>query len=461
MKARKYAILFAITATQFAIPFMLSAIAVALPTIGRDMGAVATELSLVELSYVASVAIFLLPFGRIADAYGRGFIFILGQILYTVGTLILGFAPGIYSFILIRVIQGLAGAMIVSTGLAVLTEAFPKEERGRAIGIAVTGVYAGISLGPPLGGFIVTEFGWRWIFFIGVMLGLLALYLSLRALSMRIRRQEGFIFDWAGTVLIACVFAPMVAGSAHFTDPLGKAGVAVSLFFLVLFIIRERKARDPLVDLKLFRTNTTYSFGCGVQFISYAGTFGVTFLMSLYLQSVHAMTAAQAGAVLIIQPLTQAVLSPFCGMLADKWRPNRVAASGMALCTAGLLALSLTDMNTPLPLIMVVLAAMGVGIALFASPNMSMIMGSVPPRLYGAASAMTGAMRTMGMTFGMVLIAVVLSLIMGERQVTPETGELYSGAMHIAVIVLACLSAAGMLLSLKTPVKEDDSGDGG
>lgn len=457
MKNKKLAILFAITATQFAVPFMISSIAVAIPTIGRDFGAGATELSLIESSYVASLSIFLIPFGRVADAYGRGFIFILGQMLFALITLILGATQGIYSFIFIRALQGIAGAMVVSTGLAVLTDTFPREERGRAIGIAVTGVYLGISLGPTLGGFIVTQFGWRWIFFIGVLGGLIALYLSMRAISMQRQREDGFHFDWAGTALIAMALGPMVGGSAYFTHPAGKALMAASLIFLVLFVLWEKKARDPLVDIGLFRSNITYSFGCGVQYISYAGIFGITFLLSVYLQSVHGMSAAHAGALLIIQPMTQAVLSPFCGMLADKLPPNRLAAAGMALCTLGLLLLTGIGVDTPLPLIITVLFLLGIGIALFATPNVSMIMGSVPPRLYGAASAMTGAMRTVGMTSSMVLIAVVLSLFMGSRQISPETGDLYAHAMRLAIIGLVGLSAIGALLSFKTPSPKAES----
>jgi len=454
VKNSRLGVLFAITATQFAVPFMISSIAVAIPTIGREFGAGATELSLIESSYVASLSIFLVPFGRVADAYGRGFIFILGQMLFAAITLILGATQGIYSFIFIRALQGIAGAMVVSTGLAVLTDTYPREERGRAIGIAVTGVYLGISLGPTLGGFIVTNFGWRWIFFLGVMVSLVALYLSMRAINMQRQREADFHFDWAGTALIALALGPVVGGSAYFASPVGKSVMAAGLGFLILFVLWEKKARDPLVDISLFRTNITYAFGCSVQYISYAGLFGVTFLLSVYLQSVHGMSAAQAGSLLIIQPLTQAVLSPFCGMLADRFAPNRLAAAGMALSTAGLALLIGIGVDTSLPLIIAVLLALGVGIALFATPNVSMIMGSVPPKLYGAASAMTGAMRTVGMASSMVLISVVLSLFMGAEQISPETGRLYARAMHYAIIGLVALSALGAVLSAKAPARE-------
>ena len=455
IKGHKYAILAAITAAHFAVPFMLSAIAVALPAIGREFGAAATELSLVESSYIASVAVFLLPFGRISDAFGREFIFIAGQVLYTVGTLVLGFSTNIYGFILIRAVQGFAGAMIVSTALAVLTESFPREERGRALGISLTGVYLGISVGPTIGGMIVTHLGWRWILFLGFIIGAAALLVSLKTLNIRRLRPDNFRFDWPGNLLIALTLGPAVIGGAHFSALTGKLALAVSLVFLFLFLIREKKAPDPLVDLKMFRTNTTYSFGCIVQFISYAGTFGVTFLMSLYLQTVYGMSAAEAGTVLMVQPLTMAVTAPFSGNLADRLAPNRVAAAGMVLCTAALAVLAFTGTDTTLYTILPALFALGLGIGLFTSPNMSIIMGSVPRSFYGAASAMTGEMRTIGMTFGMILIAVVLSLIMGSEQITPQTAESYVTAMRIALVILVVLTAAGAALSLKSPALAD------
>jgi EmrB/QacA subfamily drug resistance transporter len=459
MRGHKYAILAAITATHFAVPFMLSAVAVALPSIGREFDAAATELSLVESSYIASVAVFLLPFGRISDAFGREFIFIAGQVLYTIGTLVLGFSGEVYGFIAIRAVQGFAGAMIVSTALAVLTENFPREERGRALGISLTGVYLGISLGPTLGGLIVTQFGWRWILFIGFILSLAALTVSVMTLRVRRLKPERFRFDWLGTLCIAMTLGPAVIGGAHFSETAGKLALLVSLVFFVLFVLRERTAPDPLVDLEVFRTNTTYSFGCSVQFISYAGTFGVTFLMSLYLQTVHGLSAADAGLVLMIQPLTMAVTAPFSGALADRSAPHRIAASGMGLCTAALAVLAFVSVETSLLTIVLVLFALGLGIGLFTSPNMSIIMGSVPPSMYGTASAMTGEMRTIGMTFGMILIAMILSLFMGSEQITPQTADAYVIAMRTALAILVALTAAGALLSLKSPALAD-GGDG-
>lgn len=444
--------LFAVTATQFAVPFMVSAVGVSLPVIGVELGARAVELGLIESAYLAAVAMLLFPFARLSDMYGRGFVFASGIALFTVASLLLGMCQDIVTFILIRILQGVGGAAQMSTGLAILSDVFPREERGRALGISVTGVYIGLSLGPYLGGMLTTHFGWRWIFFFGVPACLFALYTAVRGVSVAPCVSRKMRFDWGGFFLSAIGLGLMVFGSSEWGDMSGKLMFGSGLTLMVLFVLWERRHTSPLLDIGLFSESRSFAFASAVQFINYASTFGVTFLMSLFLQTVKGMTAGQAGTVLVVQPIVQALLSPLCGRMADRWPPHRIATAGMICATIGLCVTTTFSEMTPIHAVTAVLVLFGTGIALFSAPNTSVIMGSVPPSHYATASAMTGGMRTTGMTVSIVCIGMFLSTIMGDHAVTPETQNLFLEAMQWALITFTVSSAVGVLFSLRAPM---------
>ena len=446
--ASKRSILFAVTATQFAVPFMLSSVGVALPTIGRHFAAGAVALSLVESIYIGVTAMFLLPLGRWSDMVGHGPIFRIGQIIFCLATLTLAVAWNIQSFIAIRVVQGLGGAMMVSTGLALLSSSFPREERGRAMGISIAGIYLGISAGPYLGGLLTTAFGWQSVFLAGTPPLLLALFLSWRAMPLRPVRIEGERFDMPGAILCMAALGSLVGGSAAFATLAGKLVVVAGLVLLAFFVFWEFKADQPLLDIRLFAKNRDFAQGNGLQFLVYAASFGITFLMSLYLQCGQGMSAHKAGTLLVIQPLIQAVLTPFFGRLADRYPPERFTNVGMILITASLALAFTFDKNTPLPLFVVMLSSMGLGISLFSAPNMSIIMDSVPAKHYGLASATTGCMRTTGMTLSLVLVSLALAHFLGHQEVTAATFDLYIKGMRLVVGCFIAMCALATTISL-------------
>lgn len=440
-------VLFAITATQFAVPYMVSGVGVALPVIGRELGASAVDLSLVESSYIATVAMFLLPAGRLSDMFGGGLIFTLGLALYHIATFCLGFVHDMQHFVLLRLVQGFAGSLMVSPGMALLTEAYPREERGRAIGISATGIYLGISAGPYLGGLITTSLGWRWLLFTGLIPCFLAFVLAVKGLPLTFQRKTEGKFDWLGSILSVSGLGLAVFGSATFDEPHGLHFLGAGLAMLIAFLIWEGRCRDPLLDLSLFRGNRPFSFGCLVQYINYAATFGVTFLLSVFLQYGRGMTAHEAGTILVIQPLTMAFLSPLSGRLSDKMSSHKLAGTGMFLSIIGVGLASMIDLDTSLLHIVVVLLFVGVGTAFFATPNMSSIMGSVGARHLGVASAMTAAMRTVGMTSGMILITVTIAQQLGHEAVSADNLLQYMQAMRNALISFTAIGVPGVILT--------------
>lgn len=443
----KRSVLFAITATQFAVPYMVSGVAVALPVIGRELGASAVDLSLVESSYIAAVAMFLLPAGRLCDMFGGGLLFTIGLALYQLITFALGFVHDMEHFVLLRLMQGFAGSLMISPGMALITEAYPKEERGKAIGISITGVYLGISAGPFLGGIITTTFGWRWLLFTGVVPCLAAFWMAVRGLPLSFRRRVDGGFDWLGSILSASGIGLAVFGSYTFEGPYGQHFLAAGLAALAAFLLWERRCAHPLLDLRLFRGNRPFSFGCLVQYINYTATFGVTFLLSVFLQYGRGMTAQEAGTILVIQPLTMAALSPLAGRLADRIDAHKLAGTGMFVSIIGVSLASMVGLDTPMWHIYLVLLCVGVGTAFFSSPNMSSIMGSVGPKHLGVASAMTAVMRTVGMTSGMILITLIMARLLGDAAVTAENIDLYVQALRTSLMTFTAIGIPGIMLT--------------
>lgn len=370
-------------------PFMMSAVGVALPAIGREFAATALQLGLVETTYVLSASIFLLAMGRLGDIYGRRRVFQYGIVLFTLAGSMISQAWSIEALLVMRFLQGMGGAMVMATTLAMVVSAFPPEERGKALGIAVASVYAGISCGPFLGGLLVTELGWRWIFYLCLPLGGVTFLITYTRLRGDWADAEGEPFDWRGSLIYGTALLMLISGASNLDHGLWAWGVtAAGIGGIGLFLAVEARTAYPILNIALLRNNRIFALSNLASLFNYAATFGVTFFLSLYLQYIKGLSARDAGLVLIIQPIVQTVLSPWCGRLADRYPAARIATIGMAICAVGLAVAATLDATTSLSLVMVMLVLLGTGFALFSSPNVSVIMGSVEPRYLGVASGL-------------------------------------------------------------------------
>jgi EmrB/QacA subfamily drug resistance transporter len=443
------ATLFVVSAVQFLTPFMLSAVGVALPEIGREFSASAVQLGLVETVYIFAFSLFLIPAGRLGDIYGRKRIFTIGIVVFTAGTILISFAFNIKSFIVFRFIQGCGGAMISGTSVAILSSVFPAARRGRAMGVIVGCVYLGLSLGPVLSGFMVTHLGWRWIFYLGVLVELFCLCLTVLKLKGEWAEARGERFDFVGTLLYIISLFCLIYGTLNQKEGGIYLGFMASgaLGFLI-FLAFEYRCSSPILDVGLVIHNRVFAFSNLATLINYAASFGIAFFFSLYLQVVRGYSPQQAGLILIIQPVFQSVLSPYFGRLADRVSPAGLATAGMALCTLSLGLVSRVHAGTPMSVIMGMLALMGVGFSLFSSPNTTTVMGSVPPKSYGIASSFLATMRTMGMLCCMTIITLVFKHIMGDHPVSAETRASFLASMHFCMIIFCFLCMAGVFCSM-------------
>jgi len=442
-------ILFVISAVQFLTPFMLSAVGVALPSIGREFSASAVQLGLVETVYILAFSLFLLPAGRMGDIYGRKRIFIIGILVFTMGTIMVSMAFTIKSFILFRFFQGSGGAMISGTSVAILSSVFPPEKRGRAMGIIVGCTYLGLSLGPVLSGFMVTHLGWRWIFYLGVLIELFCLALTLLKLKGEWAEARGERYDRIGALLycvsLFCLIYETLnqknGGGYYLLAASGGAG-------LVLFFLYEYRCSSPILDVNLILHNRVFALSNLATLINYAASFGIAFFFSLYLQVIRGFSPQMAGMILIIQPVVQTILSPVFGRLSDTISPPGLATAGMVVCVSGLLVASQVHAATPIPVIMSMLALMGLGFSLFASPNTTTIMGSVTPRQYGVASSFLATMRTLGMLSCMTVITLTFHYYMGDQPVNDQTRYAFLDSMHVSMVTFCGLCIVGVFFSL-------------
>ena len=435
-------VLIVTTLASFLTPFMGSSVTVALPAIGREFGLGPLGLSWVATSYLLAAAILLVPFGKLADARGRTRIFVAGMVVYTVASLGCTLSPSALLLMASRVAQGLGGAMVFGTSVAILTAAFPPEQRGRVIGINVAAVYLGLSLGPFLGGILTEQLGWRSVFAGNVLAGLVTSLGAAWKLPRDARPPAAAGFDWPGTAFYSVGLAAIITGFSRLPGGTGLALLAGGLLAAAAFVRRERAAVDPLLDLRLFSENRVFTFSNLAALINYAATYAVAFLLSLYLQDLRGLGAQSAGTLLVVQPIVQAVVSPFAGRLSDRLSARLLASAGMAVIAAGLVGLAFIGLDVPLPRVAAALAALGVGFGLFSSPNTSAVMGSVQRSQYGVASATLATVRMTGQAFSMGIAMLVFALA------GSATGSTSLPAVRAAFAVFAALSVLGTFASL-------------
>ena len=436
------------TLAGFLTPFMGSAVNVALPAIAAEFSLKTVSLGWVATAYILAAAVFLVPLGRMADIRGRKKFFLLGVSLFTVASVLAAMAPSAAALIAFRALQGLGGAMIFGTSMAILTSVFPPGERGRAIGISTAAVYLGLSLGPVLGGFLVHRFGWRSVFVAVVPVGLAGVVLTLTQLHGEWDEARGEKFDAAGSVVFGLGLAGLMYGFSRLPSLFGAGLVAAGLALLGAFILWEKRVPAPVLDVRLFRANRVFAFSNAAALVNYSATSAVSFLLSLYLQYVKGLPPQKAGLVLVAQPVVMALFSPLAGKASDRIEARIVASAGMAFSSAGLFALVFLGPATSIGFIIAALLGLGFGFALFSSPNTNAVMGSVERRAFGVAASTLGTMRLTGQMLSLGISVLIIALFVGNVRIGPAEHPLFLRALRVAFAVFGSLCVLGVFASL-------------
>ena len=418
-------ILFTMMMSSFVTPFTSSALTLSLPDIGRDYGASANELSWVLEIFLLASIVCLLPMGKLADRFGKRRVFLWGTVLFA--------------------LQGVAAAMLYATNMSIVALSFPPEQRGRALGWMVSMVYVGLACGPVLGGLLNYYAGWQSIFVFITAACLACVVMTGLYLHQEWREEEVKGVDGRGALLYGLAMILAMFGLSELVElAWGWMALALGLLLLIAFVRHEMKAQDPILPVHIFVENREFSLSNLTAMVNYSATFAISFLMSIYLQSVLGLSSREAGLVMLIQPIVMAMLSPTAGKLSDHHSPTRIATVGMAITALGILGLVAVVHLESLWLVVPVVIVIGIGFALFAAPNNNAIMGAVPKRYYSLATSMIGTVRLVGQVISVAIVTMVLSL---DWNRLPQLEGLVRN-IEISFIVFTLLCLIGILPSV-------------
>ena len=462
--SRKWYVMAAVAMGVFLATIDGSIVNIALPTLVESLSTDFATVQWVVLSYLLTLSTLLLSVGRLGDIRGKKRIYGAGFIVFTIGSLLCGISNSVYMLIAMRVLQGVGAAMILALGPAIITEAFPANERGRSLGLIGSIVSIGIITGPVLGGLILGRLSWHWIFFVNLPVGLLGIWMVRRYVP-DIPPTGGKTFDFLGagslfisllTLLLGLTFGQQMG----FTEPIVMALLGAWLVFLALFIITELRVEEPMIDLRLFR-NGLFSINLITGFLTFVAISGTILLLPFYLQNVRGLNIQTVGLMLMVTPIALGIVAPLSGSLSDRVGSRPVTVVGLIVLVFGYLSMSTLGAETSLVGYVLRLFPIGLGMGIFQSPNNSAIMGAVPKRALGVASSLLAETRTLGNVVGVA----VLGAIWATRAVTYNGGPVEGGptnapisiqipAMQDTFLVSAFLVSIALVLAVWAFVSE-------
>jgi EmrB/QacA subfamily drug resistance transporter len=408
--SKKWLVLASVSMGIFLATIDGSIVNISLPTL---VHAFETDFALVQwvvLSYLLTVTTLMLGVGRLADIYGKKRIYTAGFIVFTLGSVLCGLSPTIQALIGFRVVQAVGASMTMALGMAIVTEAFPGHERGRALGITGTVVSVGIAVGPTLGGFIIQNASWHWIFFVNLPIGILGTWMVLRYVP-DFKPAGGQRFDyWGALTLCIMLLAFLVGLTLGQRLGFGSAAVivllATAVAFLAIFINLELRVEQPMLDLRLFK-NSLFSVSLTTGFIVFICLSGSLLLVPFYAENVLGMNPQQTGLLMGVVPLALGIVAPISGALSDRYGSRPITVAGLAMLTLGFFLVSGLDADTSIPEYVLRFLPVGIGMGMFQSPNNSAIMGAAPRSRLGIASGMLSVTRTLGQTTGIAILGAL------------------------------------------------------
>ena len=446
-------VLLVLCVASFFVPFMGSSINLAMPQIGETFSMKAVTLTWLSTIYLMSTAIFQVPFARLADMIGRRKVFEAGVLCFSICCILCGFAPSGAALIGLRFLTGLGSAMQFGTNMAILTDVFPPQQRGKAMGINAAVVYSSLAAGPLLGGLLTHYFGWRSLFIITGTASLSIIVLLRIFMNAEWVEAKEEKFDWKGSLIYGFGLFALIYGFTQLPHLAGFYWLAGGVMALLGFVFHEQRCSNPVFNLRIFSGNRVFTFSSLSALINYAATAAVIFMLSLYLQYVRGYDARHAGFILISQACIQAVFSVLSGRLSDKIPPARLATLGMVIITAGLIGMTFITATTPIAILILLLLTLGIGFGIFASPNTNVIMSSVDKKYYGQASATTGTMRLTGQALSMGIAGMAIAFKLGDQKIHSGVHTAFLESMKITFIIFVILCAIGIYASLQRKTK--------
>jgi EmrB/QacA subfamily drug resistance transporter len=446
----KWWVLLAVGAGTFMSALDGSVVNTILPIVGHAFGSSVATIEWVVVIYLLVVSGLLLTFGRLGDLHGHKSIYCFGFIVFLVSSALCGLANQISVLISFRGIQALGAAMLFSNSPAILTQNFPAEQRGRALGLQATMTYLGLTAGPALGGWLTDKLSWRAVFYMNLPVGLLALALSLRFIPRDIPAAPDKRFDLAGaSTFIGGLVALLLAlnkGHAWGWTSRSIAGLLVmAVLLLTLFLFIQSRVQSPMLDLRLFQ-HRLFSAAAASAVLNYICVYSIVFLLPFYLLRGRGLTPGQAGLLLTTQPLIMAVAAPLSGIVSDRIGSRLPTTLGMGILAIGLFSLSRLGPHSPLMNVTLALSITGLGTGIFISPNSSALMGAAPLHQRGVAAGILATARLVGMVLGVGLAGAIFTTILARAKILGSSLALFDG-VRAGFVAASGVAALGGLVS--------------
>jgi EmrB/QacA subfamily drug resistance transporter len=445
-ETRKWFTLAAVAFGLFMIMLDNTVVNVALPSIQRDLGADLSELQWIVTGYALTFAALMLIGGKVADAYGRRLIFVVGIAIFTGASLLCGLAESGDMLIAARVLQGVGAALMNPATLSIIAATFPPHQRGMAIGIWVGVSGLALAIGPLVGGLLTDYLDWSWIFFVNVPVGILAIAASFLFIDESRDRTHQRLdlpgLATSGIGLFALTYALIEAntygwGSARILGAFALAGVA-----LLAFVLLERHQRAPMLPLELFRSGTYAGANLVILLVALA-MFGVFFFVSLYMQNILGYSAVQTGAAFLPMTILIILVAPIAGRTSDRFGSRGLMTAGMILIAVHLVYFSSVTENSSFWNLLPALMIGGVGMALTMTPSAAAATRSVPVDKAGVGSAVLNSARQVGGTMGIAVMGAVVASATGDVR-TPEA---FMDGFRSALLIAAGIAVVGAVVA--------------
>jgi EmrB/QacA subfamily drug resistance transporter len=430
-----------------------SIVNIALPTLVRELQTSFAAVQWVVLSYLLVITALLPSAARLGDMVGKKRMYMVGLAVFTLGSLLCGLAPNGSWLIAFRALQGVGAVLVTALGAAIVTEVFPPQERGRALGIIGAVVSVGVGLGPSLGGVLIGSAGWRSIFLVNIPIGIIAVLVVSRFVAETQRGASGQRFDFIGaaimTTALVCFALALTLGQGWgFADTRTLALLAAAAVSFGVFLLVETRVAQPMINLRMFR-NGLFSLNLLIGLITFVMIAGNGLVLPFFLENVKGFSVLQTGLLMAVIPAIMAVVSPISGTLSDRFGPRPIIMGGLLLMTAGLLLAGTLTADVSVIGYLLRVGLIGLGFGVFQSPNNSAIMGAAPRAQLGVASGLLALSRTLGQTAGITLMGALfagIAIAAGAGDLSTASAGAVVAATQGTFHVAAALSAVAVLL---------------
>lgn len=445
-------VVFIAALTSFFGVFLSNGIIIGVPAIAQDFAMNNVIQNWIPTIFFLVMAVFTVPAGQISGKFGVKKSLLAGVVIFLIGSVGAALSFSTESFMLFRIVQGASVALVNVSGMAMVVSAVKPQNRGKALGFTVTGIYLATSLSPVICGFLVYNLGWRSIFYVVIPFLVLCIVLMLIKVPQEWKTYEHDKIDKVGSILYAIGILLFIYGFTNLVNQMGLIFTVAGVVLLVIFAMWELRQTSPVFNMNLFK-NMKFTSSNIAALCSYLAIMVVTTILNYHFQYVRGWNAQMAGLILIVTPIIMAIIAPNSGKLSDRIHPQKLAAIGMAIATVALLILTFLNANTPVYLVVIAMILQGVGMGLFSSPNMNAIMSSVPPKDAPTASASQATMRTIGQTMSLGLLTLVFAWVMGSLPLSTQyAGLIVQSSQTICLIcMIACLiSIFASLVGIKS-----------